>query len=271
VRPGVGGRGGWEGFILMPGCLYPSVDTVHLTPTSAPCHTPHTPPPSGSAVPASDLYALGGTLLYLVSGQPPFAFPQERMRIGYKDRITVGAQMGGEGRRRGGDGRWCGPAASKRPVLIATLNQHPPNPPPPHHHQPPTQTQSELLDGLLEPVAEDRLTAQEAIDVATGKAARRRKSAAASAAAARPAESQAVRTMRMPDGSVVRMMGQGGAARPLMRGVKKPAGTRVQLERSGARLDIEIPPEGLNGGSVGTGLFAVAWNAFVAVSQVGWW
>lgn len=49
----------------------------------------------GGATPASDLYSLGGTLLYLVSGQPPFAFPQERMRIDYKDKITVGPQLGG--------------------------------------------------------------------------------------------------------------------------------------------------------------------------------
>lgn len=49
----------------------------------------------GGATPASDLYALGGTLLYLASGQPPYAFPQERMRIAYKDRVTVGPQLGG--------------------------------------------------------------------------------------------------------------------------------------------------------------------------------
>jgi serine/threonine protein kinase len=36
------------------------------------------------ATPASDLYSLGATLLYLVSGQPPGAFPQARMRIAYK-------------------------------------------------------------------------------------------------------------------------------------------------------------------------------------------
>lgn len=36
------------------------------------------------ATPASDLYSLGATLLYLVSGQPPGAFPQRRMRIDYK-------------------------------------------------------------------------------------------------------------------------------------------------------------------------------------------
>ena len=50
----------------------------------------------GAATPASDLYALGGTLLYLASGQPPFAFPQERMRIAWKDRVTVGPQLAGE-------------------------------------------------------------------------------------------------------------------------------------------------------------------------------
>lgn len=36
------------------------------------------------------------------------------------------------------------------------------------------------------------------------------------------------------------------------------------LEKSPGRLDIEIPPEGVNSSSIGTGLFAVAWNAFVA-------
>ena len=126
---------------------------------------------------------------------------------------------------------------------------------------------SELLDGLLEPVAEDRLSAQEAIDIATGKAAKRRSKAAARASSALGAAGAGAgeRTMRMPDGSIVKVVG-GGAVRPLPRGVKKPAGTRVVLDRSPGRLDLEIPPEGLSGNSVGTGVFAVAWNAFVAVS-----
>ena len=50
----------------------------------------------GSATPASDLYSLGATLLYVVSGQPPFAFPQERMRINYQDRVTTGPVLAGE-------------------------------------------------------------------------------------------------------------------------------------------------------------------------------
>lgn len=61
----------------------------------------------------------------------------------------------------------------------------------------------ELLDGLLEPVAEDRFTPQEAIDVVTGKAARRRKSAAA-ARAATTASSGERQMVRLPDGSLYR-------------------------------------------------------------------
>ncbi|KIZ02988.1 serine/threonine protein kinase, partial [Monoraphidium neglectum] len=172
----------------------------------------------GAATPASDLYALGGTLLYLVSGQPPYAFPQERMRVAYKDQVTTGPQLG------------------------------------------------ELLDGLLEPQAEDRVTAQEAIDIATGKAARRRMTATIGRESmAQNAASVGVkRTVTLPDGSVVEIMGSGAAGRPLPRNVKRPTGTRVVLDRTAGRLDLEIPPEGISGNSVGTGVFAVAWNAFVA-------
>jgi hypothetical protein len=46
--------------------------------------------------------------------------------------------------------------------------------------------------------------------------------------------------------------------------VRKPAGSRVQLTASGGKLDIDIPPEGLSTNNIGTGIFAVAWNAFVA-------
>ena len=46
--------------------------------------------------------------------------------------------------------------------------------------------------------------------------------------------------------------------------VRKPAGSRVQLSAAGGKLDIDIPPEGLSSNNIGTGLFAVAWNAFVA-------
>lgn len=79
----------------------------------------------GTAEPASDLYALGATLLYLMTGQPPSAFPQERMRINWRAGL--------------GSGRGVAPSLAA------------------------------LLDGLLEPLAEDRLSAQEARDVLAGK------------------------------------------------------------------------------------------------------
>ncbi|GFH07488.1 protein kinase domain-containing protein, partial [Haematococcus lacustris] len=77
----------------------------------------------GAAQPASDLYALGATLLFLLSGQPPFAFPQERMRIDWLSSFKA-----------------------------------------------PSPLWTQLLDGLLEPVAEDRLTAEQAIDLLNGRA-----------------------------------------------------------------------------------------------------
>jgi hypothetical protein len=76
------------------------------------------------------------------------------------------------------------------------------------------------------------------------------------------------RTVTLPDGSVVEIAGSGAAGRPLPRNVKRPAGTRVVLDRTAGRLDLEIPPEGISGNSVGTGVFAVTWNAFVAVRWV---
>lgn len=46
--------------------------------------------------------------------------------------------------------------------------------------------------------------------------------------------------------------------------VRKPAGSRVQVSSTSGKLDIDIPPEGLSGSNIGTGLFALAWNGFVA-------
>lgn len=51
--------------------------------------------------------------------------------------------------------------------------------------------------------------------------------------------------------------------------VRKPAGSRVVLDKSGSKLDIDVPPQGLGSSTIGTGLFALAWNAFVAFWTVG--
>jgi len=169
----------------------------------------------GAAQPASDLYALGGTLLYLLSGQAPFAFPQERMRIEWRKGMS-----------------------------------------------PPSARWAQLLDGLLEPVAEDRLSADEALAVLQGQPVR-----------SRPAGSTALRgtgareALVPPRNATEAYMRMSALAPAPVK--SKPAGSRVQLERTTNRLDVLIPPKGLGMDTAFTGAFALVWNGFVAVWTVG--
>ena len=47
----------------------------------------------GKAVPASDLYALGATLIHLLTGTAPAELPQRDLRIQFRDRISLSANF----------------------------------------------------------------------------------------------------------------------------------------------------------------------------------
>ena len=46
----------------------------------------------GQTLPASDLYALGATLIYLASGKSPDQLPQREMRLLFEDRVTLSSR-----------------------------------------------------------------------------------------------------------------------------------------------------------------------------------
>jgi len=47
----------------------------------------------GRAVPASDLYALGATLIHLLTGTAPADLPQRNLRIHFSDRVSISAHL----------------------------------------------------------------------------------------------------------------------------------------------------------------------------------
>jgi len=51
--------------------------------------------------------------------------------------------------------------------------------------------------------------------------------------------------------------------------LKKPAGSNVQLTRTGGTLSIYIPPSKFSAEALATGGFAIAWNSFIGVWTFG--
>ena len=136
------------------------------------------------------MYGLGATLLFLLSGRPPSAFPLQRMRLDLS-----GVRMG--------------------PQLDA------------------------LLEGLLEPAVEDRLAAEEALALLKG-------------APLPPATARAVAGASAGSGA-------SGASPPGL--PRPPAGSRIRMSQRGSRLEVDIPPSGLTGDTVDSGIWVLVWSS----------
>lgn len=132
----------------------------------------------GQATPASDLYGLGGTLLFVLSGKPPSAFPMDALQIDFRDALDVSPKLG------------------------------------------------DVIEGLLEPLVGDRLSANEALGILEGKGPR-------------------------PAGS---------------RSSRDPPGARAKVAVKGSTLEVDIPRGPLfDMDRAGSASFALVWNGTTAV------
>ena len=138
---------------------------------------------TGRTSTASDVYSVGATLLFLLSGRPPSDLPQNGLRVDWERAVTAGPRM------------------------------------------------RMLLSGLLELEAEQRISAAQAIAVLRGE----------TRLAARP------------------------SARPPSGPRRRPAGSRVVVERDGKSLRVTIPPAGVTGETLSQGAFAATWLGIIGM------
>ena len=141
---------------------------------------------TGRTSTASDVYSVGATLLFLLSGRPPSDLPQNGLRVDWERAVSAGPRM------------------------------------------------RMLLSGLLELEAEQRITAAQAIAVLRGE----------TRLAARP--------------SAVPASAVAGPRR-------RPAGSRVVVERDGEALRVTIPPAGVTGETLSQGAFTAAWLGIIGL------
>lgn len=157
----------------------------------------------GSAQPGSDLYGLGGTLLYLLSGRPPSDFSLNRMKLD-TSMVPMSYKL-----------KW-------------------------------------VVDGLLEPVVEDRLTVDAALSILKGQTLIQKNVISGSRFA-----SQDLRRADIDNQATVLDTPEFGKISFDCGGIE------VTVSREGGTLAVDIPPAPL-GKSVNSFVFALTWNAFVA-------
>ena len=83
--------------------------------------------------------------------------------------------------------------------------------------------------------------------------------------------SSAPRLANKAPGTIFKQAGSWGLKRRARSGtlLKKPAGTKVQLTRSGGTLNIRVPPNRFSTDALASGGFAIAWNSFIGVWTFG--
>lgn len=150
---------------------------------------------TGRAVPATDLYSLGATLVHILAGRPPAELPQKELKLDFRPYVHCSNSFA----------HW--------------------------------------LEQLLEPVPERRFQSAHA-----AREALLNPEPVSITASARVSHETA--TFQLPDSW-------------------KPAGTKVQLERTTQYLQIHIPRGNFTGQTISLAIFAGFWLTFITVWTLG--